>query len=154
VPKPSNRRDDLLPSGGEGVLEDENDGVATEKHFVDVAVLVDRLGFLLTLPGFRQLRPHLLDSFQNEVAVPVESLDPAEELLVVPAVDEDLGVVLDRVGENLQRTGVKLFLLLGLHLLWSHVGLTCCCHVFFFGSLSISVIGFQTNFRKSKYRKQ
>ena len=46
VTKPSNRRD-LLPSGGEGVLQDEDDGVSAEEHLGDEAVLVDWLGFLL-----------------------------------------------------------------------------------------------------------
>jgi hypothetical protein len=57
------------------------------------------------------LRPHFLDILQNHVAVPIESFDAAEELLVVAAVDEDLSVVLDRLGENAERSGVEFFLL-------------------------------------------
>ena len=35
------------PSGGQGVLEDENDRVAPQKHLGDEPVLVHRLGLLL-----------------------------------------------------------------------------------------------------------
>ena len=40
---------------------------------------------------------------------------------ILPAVDEDLSIVLDRVGENLQWPGLKLLLLLGLPLVRGHL---------------------------------
>ena len=78
---------------------------------------------VFTFPGSRQLGPHLLDAFQDHVAVAIEGLNAAEKLLVVPAVDQDLGVVLDRVGEDGQGAGVELFLLGLLQLLRGHLGL-------------------------------
>jgi hypothetical protein len=38
------------------------------------------------------LCPHLLDVFQDHVAVPVKCLDAAQQLVVVAAVDEHLGI--------------------------------------------------------------
>ena len=78
---------------------------------------------VFTFPGSRQLGPHLLDAFQDHVAVAIEGLNAAEKLLVVPAVDQDLGVVLDRVGEDGQRACVEFFLLGLLQLLRGHLGL-------------------------------
>ena len=51
----------------------------------------------------------------------VERLDSTQELFVVPAVDEDLRVVLDAVREDPERAGVELLLLLGVPLLRSHI---------------------------------
>ena len=55
---PGNNSDspDLLDGGGaarrgEGVPEDEDDGVAPEEHLGDEPVLVDRLGFFLSWRG-------------------------------------------------------------------------------------------------------
>jgi len=58
--------------------------------------------------------------------VSVEGLDAAEQLLVVAAVDEHLGVVLHRLGEHGQRPGVELLLLPLLELLRSHLRLGLC----------------------------
>lgn len=55
--------------------------------------------------------------------IPVEGLDSSEELLVVAAVDEDLCVVLDGLGEHGQWARVELLLLPLLELLWSHLRL-------------------------------
>ena len=76
----------LRPNGGQRVLKDEDDGVATEEHLGDEPVLVDRLGLLLTLG---ELGPHLLDTLEKHVEVSVECLDSAQKLLVVPAVMGD-----------------------------------------------------------------
>ena len=51
----------------------------------------------------------------------VEGLDSAQQLLVVPAVDEDLGVVLHAVGEDSEGPCLKLLLLLGVPLLGGHL---------------------------------
>ena len=51
----------------------------------------------------------------------VKCLHSAQQLLVVPAVDEDLGVVLHAVGENPEGPGLKLLLLLGVPLLGGHL---------------------------------
>ena len=45
---------------------------------------------VLTLSGLGELCPHLLDPLEDHVAVAVEGLHPPEQLLVVPAVDQDL----------------------------------------------------------------
>ena len=94
-------------------------------------------GPTLTLSSFWQFSPHLLDPLQHHVAVPVKSLHSAQQLLVVPetcyaktslktalpAVDQDLGVVLDRVGEDPEGTGGELLLFLRLTLFGGHVRL-------------------------------
>ena len=92
-------------------------------------------GPTLTLSSFWQFSPHLLDPLQHHVAVPVKSLHSAQQLLVVPetvyaktslktalpAVDQDLGVVLDGVGEDPEGPGGELLLLLCLTLFGGHV---------------------------------
>ena len=45
---------------------------------------------VLTLSGLGELGPHLLDALEDHVAVAVEGLHPPQQLLVVPAVDQDL----------------------------------------------------------------
>ena len=37
-----------------------------------------------TFPALRKLGPHLFDALQHHVAVPVEGLDAAQQLFVVP----------------------------------------------------------------------
>lgn len=76
-----------------------------------------------TFAGSGQLGPHLLDALQDHVAVPVEGLHPAEKLLVVSAVDQDLSVVLDGVGQDGEGSSVELLLLGPLQLLGGHLGL-------------------------------
>ena len=98
-------------------------------------------GPTLTLSSFWEFSPHLLDPLQHHVAVSVKSLHSAQQLLVVPelmrhfmqnlfslinalpAVDQDLGVVLDGVGEDPEGPGGELLLLLRLPLLGGHVRL-------------------------------
>lgn len=84
-----------LLAGDERVPQDHDDRVPAQEHLGDVAVLVDWLGLLLALAALGDLGPHLLHILQHHVAVPVEGLYAAQELLVVAAVDEHLGVVLD-----------------------------------------------------------
>lgn len=67
------------------------------------------------------LGPHLLHVLQHHVAVLVEGFHTAQELFVVAAVDEHLGVVLDRLGEHGEWPCVKLLLLPLLQLLWCHI---------------------------------
>ena len=78
---------------------------------------------MFTFASLGQFCPHLLDPLQHHVAVPVEGLHSPQQLLVVPAVDEDLGVVLHGVREHPERPGGELLLLLGVPLLRSHVSL-------------------------------
>lgn len=96
-------------------------------------------GATLTLSSFWEFSPHLLDPLQHHVAVSVKSLHSAQQLLVVPelighfmqnlfslinalpAVDQDLGVVLDGVGEDPEGPGGELLLLLCLTLFGGHV---------------------------------
>ncbi len=72
------------------ILQHQDDRVSAQKHLGNEPVLVDRLGLLLALARLGHLCPHLLDLLQHHVAVPVEGLHPAQQLLVVAAVDEDL----------------------------------------------------------------
>merc|ERR1719264_1431299 len=85
------------------VFEDQDDGVTPEEHLGDEPVLVHRLGLLLPFASFWQLCPHLLHPLKNHVAMPIKSFDPSQELLVIPAVDENLGVVFHRVCEDPER---------------------------------------------------
>lgn len=59
-------------------------------------------------------------------SVPVEGLDSSEQLLVVTAVDEDLSVVLDGLGEHRQRARVELLFFSFLELLRAHLRLGLC----------------------------
>ena len=98
------------------------DGVPAQEHLGDVAVLVDWLG-LLALAALGDLGPHLLHVLQHHVAVPVEGLRTAQQLLLVAAVDEHLGVVRDRLREHGEWTHVTLFLLPLLQLLGGYLTL-------------------------------
>ena len=106
----------------ERVPQDHNDRVPTQDHLGDVAVLVDWLGLLLALAILGDLGPHLLHFLQHHVAVPIKGLHTAQELLVA-AIDEHLGVVLDQLCEHGEWTHVKLLLLPLLQLLQGHLTL-------------------------------
>ena len=82
-----------------------------------------RLAFLL----LQRLGPHLPDVFHDQVAMagqkvhfyfgntkkkPVESLDFAQELLVIAAADQHLGLVAHRIGQHRERADVELLVLL------------------------------------------
>ena len=63
-----------------------------------------------TFASLRQLSPHLLHALQHHVAVSVESFHSAQKLLVVPAVNEHLGVVLHGICQNPEKDVQKLLL--------------------------------------------
>eukprot|EP00411_Alexandrium_monilatum_P034894 CAMPEP_0175348768 /NCGR_PEP_ID=MMETSP0095-20121207/10057_1 /TAXON_ID=311494 /ORGANISM="Alexandrium monilatum, Strain CCMP3105" /LENGTH=86 /DNA_ID=CAMNT_0016646285 /DNA_START=217 /DNA_END=474 /DNA_ORIENTATION=- len=62
----------------------------------------------------RDLRPHLPHILQDHVGVAVEGLHPREDLPVVPAVDQDLGVILDAFLQHRKWPNVKVALSSGL----------------------------------------
>eukprot|EP00321_Phaeocystis_globosa_P019467 CAMPEP_0118818096 /NCGR_PEP_ID=MMETSP1162-20130426/5877_1 /TAXON_ID=33656 /ORGANISM="Phaeocystis Sp, Strain CCMP2710" /LENGTH=130 /DNA_ID=CAMNT_0006748249 /DNA_START=206 /DNA_END=595 /DNA_ORIENTATION=- len=93
-----------------GVAQHDDDAVAAQEHLADESVLVHGLGLLGRAPLGR-LRPHLLDVLQDHVAVAVERFDPAEQLLVVSAVDQHLRVALHALREHGQRARRELLLL-------------------------------------------
>lgn len=99
-------------SCGQGIPEDQNDGIAAQEHLRDEAVLVHRLHLLLALAGTRHLSPHLLDVLQDHVAMPVKGFDASQQLLVVSAVDQHLRVVLHGLGEHREWSSVELLLFL------------------------------------------
>jgi hypothetical protein len=66
----------------------QNHTIPPQKHLTDKPILIHR--FTPRLP--RPLRPHLLDVLQHHVAVAVEGFDPGEQLAVVAAGNQDLGV--------------------------------------------------------------
>ena len=57
-------------------------------HLADKPILIHSLA----LPTLGLFRPHLLHVLKDHVAVAVERLDARQELAVVPARNEDLGV--------------------------------------------------------------
>lgn len=109
------------------ISQDENDGVASQKHFTDVSVFVDWLSLLfawnhsktderkltkksrsfITFSRPRHFGPHFLDSLQNHIAMAVKSLHSSQEFFVVSAIDEDLSVVLDGLSQNWKRSSVE-----------------------------------------------
>ena len=62
---------------------------------------------LLTLSGLGELGPHLLNALEDHVAVAVEGLHPPEQLLVVPAVDQDLRRRVERDVRQLCNAPIK-----------------------------------------------
>lgn len=75
-------------------------------HLAHEAILVNTLA----LAVLRLLGPHLLHVLENHVAVTVERLDTGEELAVVAAGNQDLGVVAGSGLQQRQRTCGKLML--------------------------------------------
>ena len=78
---------------------------------------------VLTFACLGHFGPHLLDTLQNHVAMPVKSFNSAEEFLVVSAIDQNLCVILDGLCQNWQRSCVEFFLLASFKLFWSHLRL-------------------------------
>lgn len=76
-------------------------------HLADETVLVHTLA----LGTLGLLGPHLLDILKNHVAVSVKSLDTGQQLAVVSAGDQDLGVSAGGGLQERQRTGGELVLL-------------------------------------------
>ena len=81
------------------------------------------LFIVLTFACLGHFGPHLLDTLQNHVAMPVKSFNSAEEFLVVSAIDQNLCVILDGLCQNWQRSCVEFFLLASFKLFWSHLRL-------------------------------
>jgi hypothetical protein len=81
-----------------------------DQHFADEAILVDGPA-LLALGVDGRFGPHLLDIFQHHVAVAIEGLDAGEQLSVVAAGDQDLGVVADGGLQDGKWAGGELMLL-------------------------------------------
>lgn len=76
-------------------------------HLADETVLVDALA----LGTLGLLGPHLLNILENHVAVSVKSLDTGQQLAVVSAGNQDLGVCAGGGLEERQGTGGELVLL-------------------------------------------
>jgi hypothetical protein len=76
--------------------QDEDDRVTTQEHLADESVLVHTLA----LVALGLLGPHLLYVLQHHVAVSVKSLDTGQQLPVITAGDQDLGVC---AGSGLQK---------------------------------------------------
>jgi len=53
-----------------GVSQDKNDRISTEEHLGDVAVFVDRFGFLFAFASFWYFSPHLFYILHYHIAVP------------------------------------------------------------------------------------
>lgn len=85
---------------GRRIPNHQNHRVTSEEHLGNKPILVHGFGLLLALAGSRQLRPHLFHVLQHHVAVAIEGFYPAQQLLVVAAVDEHLGVVLHGLREH------------------------------------------------------
>lgn len=77
------------------------------KHLADETVLVHALA----LGTLGLLGPHLLDILEDHVAVSVKSLDTGQQLAVVSAGNQDLGVCAGGGLKDRQRTGGELVLL-------------------------------------------
>ena len=78
------------------VSDHEDNAVAPQKHFADLAVLVDGLRLLFPAARLRHFGPHFPHVLEHHVAMPVERLHPREQLVVIAAVNEHLRVFLHR----------------------------------------------------------
>jgi hypothetical protein len=78
-----------FPPAALSTQQHQDHTIAPQKHLTDKAILVDSFSARL---ASRPLRPHLLDVLEHHVAVAVEGFDAGEELAVIAARDEDLGV--------------------------------------------------------------
>lgn len=81
-------------------------------HLANKAILIHRPA-LLPPSQPRRLRPHLLHILQHHIAVSIEGLDARQQLAVVAARDQDLGVRAHGCLEDGQRTAGELVLLEG-----------------------------------------
>lgn len=73
-------------------------------HFTDESILIHRPAFLPSAVP-RCLRPHFLHILQHHITVPVKSFDTGQQLAVVAAGDEYLGVGSDGRLEDGERAG-------------------------------------------------
>lgn len=99
--------------------QDEDDGVAAKEHLADETVLVHALA----LGTLGLLGPHLLNVLENHVTVSVKSLDTGQQLAVVSAGNQDLGVCAGGGLEKRQGTGGELVLLNESDLIFSELAL-------------------------------
>lgn len=81
-------------------------------HLANKPILVQRSPLLPARQSWR-LRPHLLHILQHHIAMPIERLDAGEELAVVAARDQDLGVRAHSGLEDGERAASELMLLEG-----------------------------------------
>lgn len=81
-------------------------------HLTNKPILINRSP-PLSARQLRRLGPHLLHILQHHVAVAVKSLDARQQLAVVAARDEDLGVRAHGGLEDGERTGCEFMLLEG-----------------------------------------
>ena len=70
APRPPQARLQSSFSCDQRVSQHDDDRVAAQEHFRDIAVLVHRLRFLLALPTLWDFCPHLLHILQDHVAMP------------------------------------------------------------------------------------
>jgi hypothetical protein len=75
--------------------------IAPQKHLGNKPILIDWFALLPTRRP-RRLSPHLLDIDQHHIAVSIESLDPGEQLAIIPQTNQDLVVILHRRLKNTQ----------------------------------------------------
>lgn len=75
-------------------------------HLTNEAILIDRPP-LLPARRPRRLRPHLLDVLEHHIAVAIEGLDARQQLAVVAARDEHLGVGTHGGLEDGERAGCE-----------------------------------------------
>ena len=55
------------------VAHDQNDGIPSQKHLADIAILVHGRAALAALATLGRLRPHLLDVLEEQIEMPVVS---------------------------------------------------------------------------------
>lgn len=79
-------------------------------HLANKPILIHRSS-LLSSGKSRYFRPHFLHILQHHVAMSVEGLDTCEQLAVVAAGNQDLGVRADGSLEDGERAGGELVLL-------------------------------------------
>jgi hypothetical protein len=115
--------------------QNENDGVASEKHLADETVLVDLASFLPICQSWG-FCPHLLCVLKNHVAVTIECLDAGEQFAVVAARDQDLCARPDGGLEDRKRSCGELmlfdlcnFVLAGKVSIYKELAETTSCHI-------------------------
>ncbi len=105
----------------------------SNSHFTDKPILVHRSPLLPTAIPWG-LCPHLLHVLEHHVTMPIEGLDTREQLSVVAAGDEDLGVGFHSRLEDRERAGCK-FVLFELGDLKLTVNRTLACGLFGMSSM-------------------
>lgn len=88
-------------------MEERTEWPSPDLHLADEAILVHTLA----LSALGLLGPHLLHVLQHHVAVSVKGLDTGQQLPVVTAGDQDLGVCAGSGLQKRERAGGELVLL-------------------------------------------